>query len=59
MIYDFDIYCKKNNGNGGNDGNGDVQQVQRDEPMLAHNIVINFMDGNHSNGYCVVIDNFE
>jgi hypothetical protein len=35
-----------------------MQLVQRNEPMLEHNIVIMFIESNHGKGHYIVINNY-
>ena len=51
-VYDFDIYYGRNGG----DANGGL--VQREEAILAHNIVMKLMDRHHHKGHCIVMDNY-
>jgi hypothetical protein len=51
-VYDIDIYC------GRNGGNGNVPQARRGEPRLAHSIVMKLIEGNHGKGHCLVMDNY-
>ena len=36
-VYEFDIYCKRNG------GNGDVQLVWKNKPILAYEVFVNFI----------------
>jgi hypothetical protein len=65
-VYDFDIYCKINGGKcgGGGDGgsygddkNGDLHLMWRNESILAPNFVMKFMEGNHGKEHCIVANN--
>ena len=51
-VYDFDIYC------GRNGGDGDIEPERRGEANLAHSVVTKLMDRNNGKGHVVVMDNY-
>ena len=51
-VYDFDIYC------GRNGGDGDIEPGRRGEANLAHSVVTKLMDCNNGKDHVVVMDNY-
>ena len=52
FVYNLDIYC------GRNGIQGEIALVRRGEPLLAQNIVMKLMVGNHWKGHCIVMNNY-
>jgi hypothetical protein len=49
-IYDFNIYC------GRNGGNGNVELLQGGELRIECSFVMKLMEGNHGKGHCIVVN---
>ena len=51
-VYDFDIYC------GRNGGDGEIEPARQGEAKLAHFVVTKLMERNNEKGHVVVMDNY-
>ena len=51
FVYDFDIYCDRNS------GNGEIEPTRWEEAKLAHFVVTKLIECNDEKSHVVVMDN--